>query len=78
MVHNHNKKDETITFYFNKKDCGSCKLKEKCTKQDRRTITISEHYELIQEAKEYNKTEDFKEDAKQRSHIEPKQGEMKR
>ena len=78
MVRNHNEKDETITFYFNKEDCGSCKLKEKCTKQERRTITISEHYELLQKAKEYNKTEDFKEDLKQRSHIEPKQGEMKR
>jgi len=78
MVWNHNKKTETITFYFNKKDCGNCKLKEKCTVQERRTITISQHYELLKRAREYNKTDHFKEDMKQRAHIEPKQGEMKR
>ncbi len=78
MVWNHNKKTKKITFFFNKKDCGSCKLKQKCTVQKRRTIAISEHYELLKKAKEYNKTDDFKEDMKQRAHIEPKQGEMKR
>ena len=78
MVWNHNKKTETITFYFNKNDCGNCKLKEKCTVQKRRTITISQHYELLKRAREYNKTDHFKEDMKQRAHIEPKQGEMKR
>src|SRR5665647_3051680 len=78
MVWNHNKKTEKITFFFNKKDCGNCKLKQKCTVQKRRTIAISEHYGLLKKAKEYNKTDDFKEDMKQRAHIEPKQGEMKR
>ena len=78
MVWNHNKKTKTVTFYFNKKDCGNCKLKEKCTVQERRTITISQHYELLKRAREYNKTDHFKEDMKQRAHIEPKQGEMKR
>jgi transposase len=53
-------------------------LKQKCTVQKRRTFAISEHHELLKKAKEYNKTDDFKEDMKQRSHIEPKQGEMKR
>jgi transposase len=78
MVWNHNEKTEKITFFFNKKDCGNCELKQKCTVQESRTITISEHYELLKKAKEYNKTDDFKEDMKQRAHIEPKQGEMKR
>lgn len=78
MVWNHDKKTEKITFYFNKKDCGSCELKEKCTVQERRTISISEHYELLKRAREYNETDNFKEDMKQRAHIEPKQGEMKR
>ena len=32
---------------------------------------------VLKKAKEYNKTDDFKEDMKQRAHIEPKQGEMK-
>ena len=44
---NHNKKTEKITFFFNKKDCGNCKLKQKSTVQKRRTIAISEHYELL-------------------------------
>jgi len=78
MVWNHNEKTEKITFFFNKKDCGNCELKQKCTVQENRTITISEHYELLKKAREYNKTDDFKEDMKQRAHIEPKQGEMKR
>ena len=78
MVWNHNKKSEKITFFFNKKDCGCCKLKQKCTVQKRRTITISEHHELLKRAREYNKTDAFKEDMKLRAHIEPKQGEMKR
>jgi transposase len=78
MVWNHNEKTEKITFFFNKKDCGNCELKQKCTVQENRTITISEHYDLLKKAREYNKTDDFKEDLKQRAHIEPKQGEMKR
>ena len=78
IVWNHNIKSEKITFFFNKKDCGNCELKKKCTVQESRTIAISEHYELLKRAREYNKTDDFKEDMKQRAHIEPKQGEMKR
>jgi len=78
MIWNHNKKTEKITFFFKKKDCRNCKLKQKCTVKENRTITISEHYELLKKAKEYNRTDDFKEDMKQRAHIEPKQGEMKR
>ena len=78
MVWNDDENTEKITFYVNKKDCSNCKLKEKCTVQEGRTITISKHYELLLKAREYNKTDYFKEDMKQRSHIEPKQGEMKR
>jgi transposase len=52
-------------------------LKNQCTKQDRRTTTIGKHHELIMVAKEYNKTQGFKDDMKERSHIEPKQAEMK-
>src|SRR5450759_4858355 len=60
MVWNHNEKTEKITFFFNKKDRGNCELKQKCTVQESRTITISEHYELLKKAREYNKTDDFK------------------
>jgi len=53
-------------------------LKGKCTKQKGRTITIGKYPELIREAKEYNKTQDFKDDMRERAHIEPKHAEMKR
>jgi len=32
-------------------------LKQKCAVQERRTITISEHYELLKRAREYSKTD---------------------
>ncbi len=78
MISNHNEKDGTTTFYFKKEICQQCVLKDQCTKQERRTITIGKHHELIKEAKEYNKTQDFKNDMKERAHIEPKHAEMKR
>jgi len=77
MIYTLNEKSERLKFYFNKEDCGNCKLKSKCTTQEQRTLEISKHYELLKKAKEYNGTDIFKEDMKQRSHIEPKQGEMK-
>lgn len=78
MIINHNEKDGTTTFYFKKEICQQCALKDQCTKKDRRTITIGKHHELIKEAKEYNKTQDFKNDMRKRAHIEPKHAEMKR
>jgi IS5 family transposase len=78
MISNYNEKDGTTTFYFKKEICQQCALKDQCTKQDGRTITIGKHHELIKMAKEYNKTQDFKDDMKERAHIEPKHAEMKR
>ena len=78
MISNFNEKEGTTTFYFKKEICGQCVLKNKCTKQERRTVTIGKHHELIVEAKKYNKTQNFKDDMKERSHIEPKHAEMKR
>ncbi|MCZ7362988.1 MAG: IS1182 family transposase [Candidatus Methanoperedens sp.] len=78
MISNDNEKEGTTTFYFKKEMCKQCSLKDQCTKQERRTITIGKHHELIMEAKEYNKTQDFKDDMKERAHIEPKHAEMKR
>ena len=77
MISNLSEKEGTTTFYFKKEICGQCVLKNKCTKQERRTVTIGKHHELIVEAKEYNKTQNFKDDMKERSHIEPKHSEMK-
>jgi IS5 family transposase len=78
MISNYNEKEGTTTFYFKKEICGQCPLKDQCTKQEGRTITIGKHHDLVMEAKEYNKTQDFKDDMKERAHIEPKNAEMKR
>ncbi len=58
MIANDNEKEGTTIFYFKKEICKQCSLKDQCTKQERRTITIGKHHELIMEAKEYNKTQD--------------------
>jgi IS5 family transposase len=78
MISNYNKKEGTTKFYFKKEICNQCLLKDQCTKQEGRTITIGKHHDLVMEAKEYNKTQDFKDDMKERAHIEPKNAEMKR
>ena len=78
IISNTNEKTGMITFYFKKEFCQHCVLKEACTKQERRTITIGPHHDLIVEAKKYNETQDFKDDMKERAHIEPKHSEMKR
>jgi len=78
MISNYNEKEGMTIFYFKKEICQLCSLKNQCTKQERRTITIGKYHELIMEAKEYNKTQAFKDDMKERAHIEPKNAEMKR
>lgn len=78
MISNFNEKNGTTTFFFKKEVCQQCILKELCTKQDRRTVTVGNHHELVEKAKEYNMTEEFKENMKERAQIEPKHAEMKR
>src|SRR5660398_179206 len=78
MISNYNEKEGTTIFYFTKEICQQCSLKNQCTKQEGRTITIGKHHDLIMEAKDYNKTQAFKDDMKERAHIEPKNAEMKR
>jgi IS5 family transposase len=78
MISNYNEKEGTTIFYFKKEICSQCLLKDQCTKQEGRIITIGKHHELVMKAKEYNKTQDFKDDMKERAHIEPKNAEMKR
>lgn len=78
MISNYNEKEGTTIFYFKEEICKQCSLKDQCTKQEGRTITIGKHHELVMEAKEYNKTQAFKDDMKERAHIEPKNAEMKR
>lgn len=78
MISYHDKKKDTHLYHFKKSDCCECSLRTKCTKMDHRTITVSRHYPILEEAKRYSKSQDFKDDMKMRAHIEPKQGEMKR
>jgi len=77
LIYNFNEKEGTKTFYFKKEACSQCILKNKCTIQERRTVTIGRHHEIIIEAKEYNKTPKYKDDMKERAHIEAKHSEMK-
>jgi IS5 family transposase len=78
MISNYNEKEGTTIFYFKKEICNQCLLKDRCTKQEGRTVTIGKYHDLVMEAKGYNKTQDFKDDMKERAHIEPKNAEMKR
>jgi hypothetical protein len=78
MISNTNERTGAVIFYFKKDVCQHCVLKEACTKQEGRTITIGPHHDIIEEAKKYNETQDFKDDMKERAHIEPKHSEMKR
>jgi IS5 family transposase len=78
MISNYYEKNGTTRFFFKKEVCQQCILKEHCTKQDKRIVTKGKHHELVNKAREYNKTEQFKEDMRSRAHIEPKHAEMKR
>lgn len=77
-VRYYNKGSRSNVYHFDKAQCGPCLIKEGCTKRAFRTVSIHEDYAIQEEAKEYNATEDYKEDTKMRAHIEPKQAEMKR
>lgn len=73
-----NKNGESWVYLFDKETCGYCALKERCTKNKFRTVAFKKDYHIQQEALQYSKTSEYKEDMKIRSHIEPKQAEMKR
>lgn len=77
-VHYYNKGTKSYVYYFSKEQCGECSHNKKCTKAPFRTVSIHEDFAIQQEAREYNATEDYKEDMKIRAHIEPKNAEMKR
>jgi transposase len=73
-----NKKTQSWVYHFKKENCEQCGLKVNCTSRSYRTISISKDYAIQQEAAKYSNTSDYKEDMRIRSHIEPKQAEMKR
>lgn len=78
MISYYDKKNGKLLYHFKKSDCGDCSCKSKCTKLDHRTITVNKHYSVLQEAKRYSISHEFKDEMKMRARIEPKQGEMKR
>ena len=69
---------KNISYYFSVFQCRPCHLKKQCTKSLFRSVFFHEDIVIQEEAIKYNSTEDYKEDMKMRSHIEPKQAEMKR
>jgi transposase len=69
---------KNISYYFSVFQCRPCHLKKQCTKSLFRSVFFHEDFTIQEEAIKYNKTEEYKEDMKMRSHIEPKQAEMKR
>jgi hypothetical protein len=64
--------DNSLRFQFPKQICAACQLRSRCcTGKSGRTIGISAHYELVQWARERQKTEIFKQDYhKHRSGVE--------
>jgi transposase len=62
----------SLRFQFPKKICDACPLHSRCcTGKSGRTIGISSNYELVQRARQRQKTDDFKQDYhKHRSGVE--------
>jgi len=60
MISNYNKKEGTTVSYFKEEFCNQCSLKDQCTKQEGRTITIGKYPELMMKAKEYNIIQDLR------------------
>ena len=69
---------KNISYYFSVFQCRPCHLKKQCTKSLFRSVYFHEDMVIQEEAIKYNSTKDYKDDMKMRSHIEPKQAEMKR
>lgn len=75
----YNKRYDTTVFSFSKATCHNFSLQSECTTNSTgRKIAISEYYFELKKAKEYSKTEQYKQDMKLRPMIEGKQSEMVR
>jgi hypothetical protein len=61
-----------VKIRFNTKICNKCELKDKCTKSKKgeRTINLHPYEKELQEKREYQKTDEFKEDYAKRSNGE--------
>ena len=66
------KEHKIIKIRFTSKLCDKCKLKDKCTKSKKgeRTINLHPYEKELQEKREYQKSDEFKEDYAKRSNGE--------
>jgi hypothetical protein len=72
------KKSEGKQYVFRKAICTECPLREKCTtSQQGRSVFLSDHQGIYDEAKRYNESEKGKEALKERVDIERTNNEMK-
>lgn len=71
--------NQTLTYYFDVEKCQKCPMRKKCYKEGAKskTYSISIKSELHQEQIDFEKTEKFKELAKNRYMIEAKNSEIK-
>ncbi|QSZ27574.1 IS1182 family transposase [Aceticella autotrophica] len=72
-------KHEQVTVKFRAEECNDCPLKDQCTKSKKgRTINIHPYEKEIQEQREYQKTDEFKEDYAKRPNVERNISELTR
>jgi transposase len=69
--------DGRRNFRFKENDCQACPLKARCTRTRSRTVSFTANYEVIQRATEYQATEQYKQDKKDRTAIERSYSEAK-
>ena len=70
----------SFRFEFSRKDCQDCPLKGQCLGggQEHRTVTVSEHHDLIQARRTEQQTDAFKEEMHRRNAIEATVSELAR
>ena len=62
IMKGHNDKGQCWQFQFSTGDCSSCPLHSQCTSAASRSVNISYFEADFREAKEYNKTDEYKSD----------------
>jgi len=73
----YNEVDNGRNFYLGIKDCKTCSRYSECFKgKKKRIVFIHNLFEVIEKAEKYNRTEDYRNDMRLRSRIEPKQNEL--
>ena len=72
-----NKRAKCFVFRFKGSDCQTCPLKPQCTTGTYRTVSLSYHQDILDEAAAFNKTAAYKKSMKRRTQIESKYSEMK-